>query len=147
MKDPSTRDACRGVLPRAHPFFARALPIVLALYCAASFVHFSHNAEFLRDYPNLPAWLTRGQVYAVWLGITALGATGYLLLRACWRRLGLAVLAVYAAIGFDGLLHYTRAPLMAHSGTMNVTIWSEVVAATLVLVAVVGLLAERSRPS
>jgi hypothetical protein len=83
----------------------------------------------------------------VWLGITAVGAVGYLLLRARWRRLGLAVLAVYAAIGFDGLLHYTRAPSMAHSGTMNVTIWSEVVAAALVLAIVVGLLVERSRPS
>jgi hypothetical protein len=146
MKDPSTRDACHDVVPRAQTFADRALPIMLALYCAASFAHFLHNAEFLRDYPNLPAWLTRLQVYAVWLGITALGATGYLL-RARWRRLGLAVLAVYAAIGFDGLLHYTRAPLMAHSRTMNVTIWAEVVAATLVLVAVVRVLVERSRPS
>jgi hypothetical protein len=135
------------VIPQPQTLAARALPALLALYCATSFVHFWHNAEFLMDYPNLPAWLTRVQVYAVWLGITAVGVVGYLLLRARWRRFGLAVLAVYAAIGFDGLLHYTRAPFMAHSGTMNATIWSEVVAAALVLVAVVGLLVERSRPS
>jgi hypothetical protein len=120
---------------------ARALPAMLLVYCAASFAHFWHNAEFLMEYPNLPAWLTRAQVYGVWLAITAVGAAGYLLLRARWRRLGLVVLAIYAAIGFDGLLHYTRAPLMAHTGTMNVTIWSEV------LVAVVGLFFERSRAS
>jgi hypothetical protein len=126
---------------------ARALPAMLLVYCAASFAHFWHNAEFLMEYPNLPAWLTRAQVYGVWLAITAVGAAGYLLLRARWRRLGLVVLAIYAAIGFDGLLHYTRAPLMAHTGTMNVTIWSEVVAAALVLVAVVGLFFERSRAS
>jgi hypothetical protein len=95
----------------------------------------------------LPAWLTRVQVYGVWLAITAVGAVGYLLLRARWRRWGLIALAVYAAIGFDGLLHYTRAPLLAHTGTMNATIGSEVVAAALVLVAVVGLLFERSRPA
>lgn len=126
---------------------ARALPALLLAYCAASFTHFWHNAEFLMDYPNLPAWLTRAQVYGVWLGITAVGVVGYLLLRAHWRRLGLVVLALYAAIGFDGLLHYTRAPFMAHTGTMNATIWSEVVAAALVLVAVVGLLFKGSRPS
>ena len=43
-----------------------------------------------------------------------------------WRRLGLVVLALYAAVGFDGLLHYTRAPFAAHTGTMNLTMWSEV---------------------
>jgi hypothetical protein len=119
---------------------AKALPVLLLLYCGASFVHFAHNAEYLADYPNLPAWLTRLQVYAVWLGITVVGALGYGLLRARLRHLGLAVLAVYAAIGFDGLLHYTRAPFAAHTGTMNLTIWSEVVAAALVLAAVLGLM-------
>jgi hypothetical protein len=128
------------------PLAAKALPALLLLYCIASFVHFAHNAEFLTDYPNLPAWLTQLQVYAVWLGITAVGVLGYCLLRA-WRRLGLAVLAVYAAVGFDGLLHYTRAPFAAHTGTMNLTIWSEVVAAALVLAAVVGLALEEKRPS
>jgi hypothetical protein len=112
------------------------------LYCVASFVHFAHNAEFLADYPNLPAWLTRVQVYAVWLGITALGVLGYRLRR---RFFGLAILAVYAAIGFDGLLHYTRAPFDAHTGTMNVTIWSEVVAAALLLAAVLKRMLEQRR--
>jgi hypothetical protein len=116
-----------------------ALPVLLLLYGAASFAHFAHNAEFLTEYPNLPGWLTRVQVYAVWLGITAVGVLGWCLLRVA-RRLGLAVLALYAVVGFDGLLHYTRAPMAAHTGTMNVTIWSEVVAAALVLAAVVGLI-------
>jgi hypothetical protein len=118
---------------------AKALPVLLLVYAGASLVHFAHNAEYLSDYPNLPAWLTRLQVYAVWLGITAVGVLGYGLLQARRRYLGLAVLAVYAVIGFDGLLHYTRAPFAAHTGTMNLTIWSEVVAAALVLAAVLGL--------
>jgi hypothetical protein len=123
----------------------KALPILLLLYAGASFVHFAHNAEFLADYPNLPAWLTRVQVYAVWLGITGIGVLGYCVWRAGWRRLGLVILALYAAIGFDGLLHYTRAPFAAHTGTMNLTIWSEVVAAALVLAAVLALLIEERR--
>ena len=120
----------------------KALPVLLLLYCVASLVHFAHNAEFLADYPNLPAWLTRVQVYAVWLGITALGVLGYCLRR---RFIGLVILAVYAAIGFDGLLHYTRAPFDSHTGTMNLTIWSEVMAAALVLAVVLKRMLEQRR--
>ena len=123
----------------------RALPGLLVLYGVASFVHFAHNAEFLPDYPNLPAWLTRLQVYAVWLGITALGVLGYGLVLATRRVAGLGILAVYAALGFAGLLHYRRAPLAAHTGTMNLTIWSEVVAAALVLAAILALWIEEGR--
>jgi hypothetical protein len=121
------------------------LPILVLTYCAASLVHFAHNAEFLMEYPNLPAWLTRVQVYAVWVAITALGVLGYGLLCAGRRTAGLLALAVYAAVGFDGLLHYTRAPIVEHTGTMNATIWSEVVAAALLLAAVVKLLLGHSR--
>jgi hypothetical protein len=94
MRD-QTIAAAGHAVPQSQSLAARALPALLALYCVASFAHFWHNAEFLMGYPNLPAWLTRVQVYAVWLGITAVGAVGCLLLRARWRRLGLAVLAVY----------------------------------------------------
>jgi hypothetical protein len=32
------------------------------------------------------------------------------------------VLALYATLGFDGLLHYGRAPVGAHTAAMNLTI-------------------------
>ena len=111
------------------------LPITL-LYTAASFLHFSHNAEFLADYPNLPASLTRLGVYAAWLAVTAVGVGGFLLLRWQLRVAGLLVLAVYAAFGFDGLAHYTLAPMSAHTGMMNLTILFEVTAALLLLVVI-----------
>lgn len=114
----------------------RVLPALLLLYGVASLVHFAHNAEFLTDYPNLPTWLTRAQVYAAWLGITALGVLGYMLARAKYPRAGLSLLTVYAALGLDGLAHYTRAPFTAHTAGTNFTILFEVVAATLVLVAI-----------
>jgi hypothetical protein len=88
----------------------RALPWLLVAYCAASFLHFAHNAEYLADYPNLPGWLSRSQVYLAWLAILAVGILGYVLYRRGQYLLGLVVLAVYAGFGFDGLLHYTRAP-------------------------------------
>ena len=103
-----------------------ALEVLLLLYLVASLVHFAHNAEFVGTYPNLPAWITRSSVYGTWLAITSIGVAGYLLHRQGLRVLGFGLLCVYAALGLDGLLHYTRAPPGAHSHGMNFTIWFEV---------------------
>jgi hypothetical protein len=112
---------------------------------AASLLHFVHNAEYLADYPNLPAWLDRTDVYLAWLGLAAIGAVGWALYRSAWRFAGLLLIGVYAAFGFDGLLHYARAPFAAHTPAMNFTIWFEVAAAAFLLVAVVTSLAKRPR--
>jgi len=117
----------------------RALPWLLLLYCAASLLHFWHNAEYVADYPNLPRWITGASVYATWLVIALFGLTGYLLFRRRHRMVGLGLLAVYAAFGFDGLLHYTRAPLSAHTLAMNVTILAEVITAGVALSVVAWL--------
>ena len=114
---------------------------LLLLYLVASLVHFTHNAEYLADYPNLPPWLTRGGVYLAWIGEASLGILGYVLYRFGWRLTGLALVGVYAAFGFDGLLHYTRAPFDAHTTAMNFTILFEVAAAALLLMRVVMLAA------
>jgi hypothetical protein len=114
----------------------KLLPALLLLYAAASLVHYTHNAEFLRDYPNMPSGLSRAQVYIAWIAVTAIGACGY----ALWRRgrsvLGLSVMAGYAALGFDGLVHYVLAPFRDHSVTMHLIIGLEVVAAAMLLAAV-----------
>jgi len=109
------------------------LLILMLVYGAASLLHFVHNAEFLADYPNMPGWLTRAQVYGVWLGVAVTGVVGYFLIRFGFELLGLMVIAVYAVLGFAGLDHYTLAPVSAHSAAMNATIWLEVVAAAVLL--------------
>ncbi len=120
----------------------KTLLALLVLYGAASLVHFSHNAEFLHDYPNMPSWLSRSEVYAAWVAVTAIGTCGYLLWRRGYQVLGLLVLAAYAAQGFDGLTHYALAPFSAHSTTMHLTIWLEVMAAALLLGTVVTSMAK-----
>ena len=112
----------------------QSLPWILILYAAATLLHFAHNAEYLLQYPNLPASWSRGDVYAAWLCLTALGVAGYVLYLQDHRGLGLTFLALYAGLGFGGLLHYTRASIAHHSATMNVTIWTEAAAATLLLI-------------
>lgn len=105
-----------------------------AAYCVASLLHFVHNAEYLALYPNMPAWLSRSGVYAAWLLVTAVGVVGLVVARSRLAPVGLVLVAVYAALGFDGLGHYALAPVSAHTLTMNLTIWLEVSAAAMLLV-------------
>ena len=118
---------------------------LIGVYCAASLIHFTHNAEFVTDYPNLPAWITRTSVYGAWLAITAVGAAGLLILKLGLRLPGLLVIAGYAALGFAGLEHYWVAPVSAHTLAMNATIWFEVAAAAALMVATLALLIRPGR--
>lgn len=124
--------------------FRRLPPFLLllaAMYCLASLAHFIHNAEYLVEYPNMPGWLSRSKVYATWLGINAIGAVGVLLARSTYSAPGFVLVAVYAALGFDGLGHYALAPMSSHTLPMNLTIWCEVLTATILLLfALRGLL-------
>jgi len=68
------------------------------------------------------------------------GALGVALLKLRFRRLGLFLMAGYAALGFAGRDHYWVAPFSAHSLAMNATIGFEVAAAAGLLAAVLLLL-------
>jgi hypothetical protein len=120
------------------PFIA-----LVAAYFATSLGHFAHNAEFICEYPNLPAWLTRAKVYAAWLAITSVGLLGFILMHNKLVVAGLLLVAIYAALGFDGLGHYAVAPMELHTLGANVTILSEVAAAGLLLPATVYLLIDQ----
>src|SRR5882724_13660877 len=106
------------------PQDAMLLPLML-VYGAASLLHFTHNAVYLRDYPNLPAWLTSGGVVGAWLVVAAVGTLGYVLYRRVSRVAGLILIAAFAVLGFGGLDHYTVAPMSAHTAAMNLTILLE----------------------
>jgi len=60
-------------------------------------------------------------------------------LRFGYLLAGLCAVAVYAGLGFDGLLHYTLAPFSAHSWAMNLTIWFEVITAAVLFALVLRL--------
>jgi hypothetical protein len=123
----------------------RILIAAMLLYGGASMLHFTHNAQFAADYPNLPPALSAARIYGAWLVIGSIGLAGYLLLKRGHQFWGLAVVAVYAMLGFDGLLHYTLAPMGAHSWGMNLSIWFEVVTAAVLFALVLMRLRQSVR--
>jgi hypothetical protein len=132
-----------------HPFklfsqLPKPFVILVVAYFLTSLGHFAHNAEYLCEYPNLPAWLTRAKVYAAWLAITSVGLAGVILMKNKLVATGLLLVAAYAALGFDGLGHYAVAPMAHHTLGANVTILSEVAAAALLLPATIYLLLRTS---
>jgi hypothetical protein len=122
----------------------RTLAVLLLAYAAASLVHFTHNAELIAEYPNLPAAWSRADVYLAWLAVSTVGAVGWLLLSRGYAAIGLVVLAGYAVLGLDSLGHYLLAPFSAHTFGMNATILLEVTAAALVLAEVSKRLVRRA---
>lgn len=121
------------------------LPATMLIYTAASLLHFAHNALYIDAYPNMPPSFTAARVMLAWLAIASVGAVGYALMRAGRERVGALVIAVYAALGFDGLAHYSLAAFDAHTWAMNATIWFEALAGALVLIALAMRFARRAR--
>ena len=107
--------------------------ILAATYFVASLAHFTHNAEYIAFYPNMPAWLTAEQVYLAWLAVTCIGVAALVLLRLGFRAAGVAFVGLYGAFGLDGLAHYTLALCSEHTLATNLTIWSEAVSGLLLL--------------
>jgi hypothetical protein len=126
--------------PLTSSLLPKHLWLLLALYFAASFTHFTHNAEFIAYYPNMPAWITRETVYFAWLAVSSLGVAGLLVLRLGLHALGALFIAVYGAFGFDGLLHYTLALCAEHTLATNLTIWFEVIAGAMLMLASMAML-------
>jgi hypothetical protein len=120
------------------------LGVFILAYAAASLLHHVHNAEFLADYPNMPAWLTPALVYTAWLATTSLGVVGYVFLRRGHEPSGLGLLALYGAVGLYGLTHYALAPAAAHSFLSNLSIWLEAATGLILVGATATLMARRS---
>lgn len=121
----------------------KAVRVLVALYFLASVAHFSHNAEYIAFYPGMPSSIGREAVYLAWLGITSVGALSFTAFRFGFHRAAILLLAVYGALGLDGLAHYTLALCSEHTLVANMTIWSEALAGALVMSSSAILLARQ----
>jgi hypothetical protein len=124
----------------------RSIWVLAGTYFVASLAHFTHNAEYIAFYPNMPAWLTRELVYMAWLAVTSVGVLALLVHRMGFRAWGVALIGVYGAFGLDGLAHYTLALCSEHTLATNVTIWSEALLGLTLLLAS-GVLLGRWAPA
>jgi hypothetical protein len=115
--------------------FPRHLLCLVAVYFLASLAHFSHNAEYIALYPNMPAWVGREDVYLAWLALSAFGVASGLMWALGWRVAAGLVLGIYGVLGLDGLAHYTLALCADHTWAMNLTIWFEAVAGVTLAIA------------
>jgi hypothetical protein len=120
------------------------LLVSMIVYGSASLVHFVHDATYLDTYPNMPQWLTAFGVMAAWLAIATTGFVGYWLFSRGATKVGLVVMALYAALGFAGLDRYAVAPVAAHSLAMSATIVAEVVAGSVLLVVIASTALRRA---
>ena len=116
-------------------FLPKPMQALLAAYFVATLAHFSHNAEFIAFYPNMPQSLTRETVYLAWLAITGIGVAALIVLRLGWPVLGALLLGVYGAMGLDGLGHYMLGLCSEHTLATNLTIGFEVVTGIALLLA------------
>jgi hypothetical protein len=119
------------------------IPMLMLVYTAASLLHFVHNATYLHEYPNMPPSLTALGVYGAWCAVASVGLLGYWVYRRVNRNAGLALVALYAVLGFAGLDHYFVAPVAAHSFAMHLTICIEVASAATLLTMVIMRAARR----
>jgi hypothetical protein len=113
------------------------------VYFVATLAHFTHNAEYIAFYPNMPAGITRETVYLAWLAIASVGIAGIVAARFGWTALGALLLVVYGALGLDGLQHYTLALCSEHTLAANVTIWLEAASGVALAIAASLLLSRR----
>jgi hypothetical protein len=127
----------------ALPTFPKHILALAALYCVASLTHFVHNAEYIAFYPNMPAWITRENVYVAWLAITGVGIAGLVLALIGFQLAAAVFVGVYGSLGLDGLGHYALALCSQHTFAMNFSIWFEVITGVALTVACAQLVKQR----
>jgi len=125
------------------PRLPRHIWFLLAVYFVASTAHFVHNAAYIAYYPNMPSWITPERVYVAWSVVTAVGIAGLVALRLRLHAAAAVFIAVYGALGLDGLAHYTLALCSEHTLVTNVTIWSEAISGMGLLLASAVLVAKQ----
>jgi hypothetical protein len=110
------------------PFLLRDLEIpkhvwaLAALYGLCTFAHFTHHAEFLVYYPNLPEALTREVVYLLWMAVTVVGMAAVPFSMLGMGVVAALLLALYGLLGLSGLAHYSLGAWEEHSLVANLLI-------------------------
>jgi hypothetical protein len=108
------------------------LLVILLTNLISTGIHYWDNYVSFDRYP-VPAWITLDGVWMSWLLLTIVGSLGYWLY--CQQKWWLAYLclAIYISTGASTPLHYLYAPMSHFMMRMNISIWSDGVAALLLI--------------
>jgi hypothetical protein len=108
------------------------LLVILLANLISTGIHYWDNYVSFDRYP-VPAWITLDGVWISWLLLTIVGGLGYWLY--CQQKWWLAYLclAIYVSTGASTPLHYLYAPMSHFMMRMNISIWSDGLAALLLI--------------
>lgn len=120
----------------ASPALKKKFLVLLIATVVTSILHYVDNVVFFHLYPE-PVWLKAQVVDVFWFIMTTVGVAGYLLWHRGAKRLGITALVAYCMMNMLSLGHYLYAAPWDISFRINLFIWVEVFAATLLLFAVV----------
>lgn len=119
------------------------LLVILLANLISTGIHYWDNYVYFDRYP-VPDWITVDGVWISWLLLTIVGSLGYWLY--CQRKWWLAYLClvIYVSTGASTPLHYLYAPMSHFMIRMNISIWSDGLAALLLIIFLIwSILIER----
>ncbi|NEO82968.1 MAG: hypothetical protein F6J87_01715 [Spirulina sp. SIO3F2] len=105
----------------------------LAINVLVSIAHYIHNMVFLPEYHE-PAWITPTLIDSLWFVMTPFGLVGYWLYCRGKLQAAKTSLFVYCALSSLVLGHYVITPIWTLSLTINLMIWAEAIAASILSV-------------
>jgi hypothetical protein len=108
------------------------LLVILIANLISTGIHYWDNYISFDRYP-VPVWITIDGVWISWLLLTVIGSLGYWLY--CQQKWSLAYLCltIYVSTGASTPLHYLYAPMSHFMMRMNISIWSDGLAALLLI--------------
>lgn len=119
-------------------------PWILGASLVSTVLHYTDNYINIEHYPQ-PEWIDRTVVWAAWLGFTAFGVAGYVLLRRGAFAVAGACFLVYSYTALSSLGHYWFGDFAEFDTRMHALIWMDGLTGSGVLVlAIWCLVASRS---
>jgi hypothetical protein len=109
------------------------LLVILLTNLISTGIHYWDNYISFDRYP-VPTWITLDGVWISWLLLTIVGGLGYwLYCQQKWWLAAYICLTIYVSTGASTPLHYLYAPMSHFMMRMNISIWSDGLAALLLI--------------
>jgi hypothetical protein len=106
---------------------AQILLSIVICNCVTTWMHYTDNAIYVKQYPE-PDWFTTSAVFITVALMTPIGLFGYWLYRQHKYLLAYIVLGIYAITGLSSPGHYLFPGAMDMTMKMHSLIWLDAIA-------------------